>query len=70
MPNPLAELQNFNIAGNAQNALLQGMQVGDAMRQRKEQRERNEEFAGPASASRRATKQTAEVIDVTARRLG
>lgn len=40
MPNPLAELQNFNIAGNAQNALLQGMQVGDAMRQRKEQRER------------------------------
>ena len=37
---------------------------------RKEQRERNEEFAGPASASRRATKQTAEVIDVTARRLG
>lgn len=40
MPNPLAELQNFNIAGNAQNALLQGMQVGEAMRQRKEQRER------------------------------
>ena len=40
MPNPLAELQNFNIAGNAQNALLQGMQVGAAMRQRKEQRER------------------------------
>lgn len=40
MPNPLAELQNFNIVGNAQNALLQGMQVGDAMRQRKEQRDR------------------------------
>jgi hypothetical protein len=40
MPNPLAELQNFNIAGNAQNALLQGMQTGEAMRQRKEQRER------------------------------
>lgn len=38
--NPLANLQNLNIAGNAQNALLQGMQVGDAMRQRKEQRER------------------------------
>ena len=38
--NPLANLQNFNIAGNAQNALLQGMQVGDAMRQRKEQRDR------------------------------
>lgn len=38
--NPLANLQNFNIAGNAQNALLQGMQTGDAMRQRKEQRER------------------------------
>ena len=38
--NPLANLQNFNIAGNAQNALLHGMQVGKAMRQRKEQRER------------------------------
>lgn len=38
--NPLANLQNFNIAGNAQNALLQGMQVGEAMRQRKEQRDR------------------------------
>lgn len=37
--NPLANLQNFNIAGNAQNALLQGMQVGEAMRQRKKQRE-------------------------------
>lgn len=34
--NPLANLQQFNIAGNAQNALMQGMQVGDAMRQRKE----------------------------------
>ena len=40
MPNPLENLQQFNIAGNAQNALLQGMQTGDAMRQRKEQRER------------------------------
>ena len=38
--NPLANLQNFNIAGNAQNALLQGMQTGEALRQRKEQRER------------------------------
>lgn len=38
--NPLANLQNFNIAGNAQNALLQGIQTGDALRQRKEQRER------------------------------
>lgn len=34
--NPLANLQQFNIAGNAQNALMQGMQVGDAIRQRKE----------------------------------
>lgn len=34
--NPLANLQQFNIAGNAQNALMQGMQVGDAMRQRRE----------------------------------
>ena len=38
--NPLANLQNFNIAGNAQNALLQGMQTGEALRKRKEQRER------------------------------
>lgn len=36
MPNPLEGLQQFNIAGNAQNALMQGMQVGDAIRQRKE----------------------------------
>lgn len=34
--NPLANLQQFNIAGNAQNALMQGMQVGDAMRQRRD----------------------------------
>ena len=38
--NPLANLQQFDIAGSTQNALLQGMQVGEAMRQRKEQRER------------------------------
>lgn len=37
MQNPLANLQQFDIAGNAQNALLQGMQVGDALRQRKQQ---------------------------------
>lgn len=36
MPNPLENLQQFNIAGNAQNALMQGMQVGDAIRQRRE----------------------------------
>ncbi len=40
MPNPLANLQNFDIAGSTQNALLQGMQVGTAMRQRKEAQER------------------------------
>jgi hypothetical protein len=40
MPNPLENLQYTNIAGNAQNALLQGMQVGDAMRQRREAQER------------------------------
>lgn len=34
--NPLANLQQFDIAGSTQNALLQGMQVGEAMRQRKE----------------------------------
>ena len=38
--NPLANLQQFNIAGNAQNALMQGMQVGDAMRQRRMAEER------------------------------
>lgn len=38
--NPLENLQQFNIAGNAQNALLQGMQMGDAIRQRKEQEAR------------------------------
>jgi hypothetical protein len=42
MPNPLENLQQFNIAGNAQNALLQGMQVGDALRQRKEQQARQQ----------------------------
>ena len=35
--NPLANLQPVNLAGTAQNALLQGLQVGDAMRQRKQQ---------------------------------
>jgi hypothetical protein len=40
MPNPLAGLQQFDIAGSTQNALLQGMQVGTAMRQRKETQER------------------------------
>lgn len=34
--NPLANLQPVNLAGTTQNALLQGLQVGDAMRQRKE----------------------------------
>lgn len=38
--NPLANLQQFDIAGSTQNALLQGMQVGDALRQRREARER------------------------------
>lgn len=38
--NPLANLQQFDIAGNAQNALLQGMQVGDAIRQRRMAEER------------------------------
>lgn len=38
--NPLANLQQFDIAGSTQNALLQGMQVGEAMRQRREARER------------------------------
>lgn len=35
--NPLSQLQPVNLAGTAQNALLQGLQVGDAMRQRKQQ---------------------------------
>jgi hypothetical protein len=39
MPNPYANLQQFDIAGNTQNALLQGMQVGAAMRQRKQAEE-------------------------------
>jgi len=34
--NPLANLQMPNLAGTAQNSLMQGMQVGEAMRQRKE----------------------------------
>lgn len=42
MPNPLENLQQFNIAGNAQNALMQGMQVGDAIRQRKEAQQRQQ----------------------------
>jgi len=42
MPNPLEGLQQFNIAGNAQNALLQGMQMGDAIRQRKEAQAREQ----------------------------
>lgn len=40
MPNPYANLQQFDIAGSTQNALLQGMQVGTAMRQRREAQER------------------------------
>ena len=35
--NPLSQLQPVNLAGTTQNALLQGLQVGDAMRQRKQQ---------------------------------
>lgn len=38
--NPYAQLNMPDIAGNTQNALLRGMQVGDAMRQRKEAAER------------------------------
>jgi len=41
MPNPYANLQQFDIAGGVQNALMQGMQVGTAMRQRKEAAERD-----------------------------
>jgi hypothetical protein len=40
MPNPLAGLQQFDIAGSTQNALMQGMQVGTAMRERRETQER------------------------------
>lgn len=40
--NPLAGLQPVNLAGTTQNALLQGLQVGDAMRQRKEQQMQRE----------------------------
>lgn len=35
--NPLAQLQPVDLAGTTQNALLRGLQVGDAMRQRKQQ---------------------------------
>lgn len=37
--NALAGLQQFDIAGNAQNALLQGIKVGDTMRKERERRD-------------------------------
>jgi hypothetical protein len=40
--NALAGLQNFNHAGNAMNALAQGMEFGTQLRMQKEQRERQE----------------------------
>jgi len=49
--NPLANLQMPNIAGNTQNALMQGMQFGDAIRQRKQQEAQRME----AEAKRQAT---------------
>lgn len=38
--NPLDRLGNFNLAGNFQNSLLQGMELGTQMRERREQKER------------------------------
>lgn len=37
--NPLDRLGNFNLAGNFQNSLLQGMELGTQMRERREQKE-------------------------------